>query len=424
MFLKECRKAVKSVTFVIYVVILVLFAYTQMGTSFELIEPPQKGLDSYGVKHDEQQEVIVPHAVDSLYGEYTANSFTAYPVGFYKVVKLSDQEQGEMAIILSELTGMSSDELMAATGMDDLGITINENNTVINEKGEMTIVVPEKGEDVSLSDVSIEPKLTYERFHELMKQADSLIGGGSKYSDMYLTQFGAVPMTYEDALADYNEVVGKDKITGALARLFCDYLGIFLSIFPVFIAVALGLKDRRAKMQDLMYTRQVSSFRLMFTRYCAMVVVMFLPVLLLALYATISTATQYSGVDIDLFAFIKYSLGWLLPSLMVSTAVGVCLTVLTDTPIAIAVQGLWWFIGINMGMQHMEGGYGMDLIVRHNKIGNTEIYLDNFNTLVINRLSYTLLAIVLMIVSVGIYELKRRGKLDVLGSIKKIFIHR
>lgn len=424
MFLKECRKTVKSITYVIYVVILVLFAYTQMGTSFEPIEPPQKGLESYGVKHDEHQEVIIPNAVDSLYGEYTANSFTAYPVGFYKVVKLSDKEQGEMANILSKLNGMSSDELMASTGMDDSGITISDNNTVINEKGEMTIVVPEKGEEGSLSEVSIDQKLTTERFHELMKQADNLIGGGSKYNDMYLSQFGAVKMTYEDALADYNEIVEKDKITGALARLFSDYLGIVLAIFPVFIAVALGLKDRRAKMQDLIYTRRVSSFRLMFTRYFAMIAVMFLPVLLLALYATVSTANQYSGVDIDLFAFIKYSLGWLLPSLMVSTAVGVCLTVLTDTPIAIAVQGLWWFIGINMGMQHMEGGYGMDLAVRHNKIGNTGIYLDNFNTLVINRFSYTLLAVVLMIVSVGIYELKRRGKLDVLGRIKKIFIHR
>ncbi|MGF7048422.1 hypothetical protein J2T13_002930 [Paenibacillus sp. DS2015] len=424
MFLKECKKTVKSITYVIFVVILVLFAYTQMGTSFDPIEPPQKGLESYGVKQEDNQEIIIPNAVDSLYGEYIANSFTAYPIGFYKNVKLSDKEQGEMANILSELTGISLDELRVAPSRDEAEMTISEKSTVVNDNGEMTFIVPSIGEETGIPKTSIDPKLTYERFHELMKQADSLIGSGSQYSDMYVIQFGKVPMTYEDAMDDYNAIVETDQITGALARVFCDYLGIVLAIFPVFVAVFLGLKDRRATMQELMFTRQVSSFRLMFTRYFAMVAVMFLPVLLLALYATVRTADQYSGVDIDLFAFIKYSCGSLLPSIMVSTAVGVFLTVLTETMVAIAVQGLWWFIGLNMGLQHIDGGYGTDLIIRHNKIGNTGIYLDNFNTLVINRISYTLLAIALIVISVGIYELKRRGKLDVLGSLKKIFIHR
>jgi ABC-2 type transport system permease protein len=155
-----------------------------------------------------------------------------------------------------------------------------------------------------------------------------------------------------------------------LARLFCDYLGIIVSLFPVFVAVALGLKDRRSKMQHLIYTRKVTSFYFLFSRYAAMVVVMFLPVNLLAVYATVQAAGQYKGLDIDFLAFIKYSCGWLLPSIMVSTAVGVCLTVLTDTPVAIALQGLWWFIGINKGLQQIMGGYGSDLAIRHNMIGN------------------------------------------------------
>ncbi|RUT46206.1 ABC transporter permease [Paenibacillus anaericanus] len=424
MFLKEFKKTIMSLTYLIFVGILLLMYVTQYETSVAKIEAPQKGLQSYGVKYEENKEIIIPNAVESLYGEFSANSYIAYPIGFYKNVKLGDKKQGEMVAILSEMTGISKDDLMADAGTDGAGITFGEGDMVTNESGEITFTVPGEGEgkEVLPSRISIDQKLTYERFRELMKDADKLIGGGSKYSN--LTDFGSVPMTYEDALVEYKAIVEKDKITGALARVFSDYLGIVLSIFPVFVAVALGLKDRRAKIQELLYTRRISSFRFMFTRYFAMVAALFLPVLLMALYVTVQTANQYRGVDIDLFAFIKYSCGSLLPSIMVSAAVGVCLTVLTDTPIAIAAQGIWWFIGINMGLQHIDGGYGSDLVIRHNKVGNTDVYLDNFNTLVINRISYTLLAIALVALSVWIYELKRRGKLDVLGSIKKIFIHR
>ncbi|GJM71845.1 hypothetical protein HMSSN036_40610 [Paenibacillus macerans] len=139
------------------------------------------------------------------------------------------------------------------------------------------------------------------------------------------------------------------------------------------MAVALGMQDRRARMRELVYSRRTSSMAIVFVRYAAMVAVMFLPVLALAGYATVLTAGDYAGYAIDRLAFIKYSLGWLLPTLMVAAAVGVLLTELTDSPVAIAVQALWWIIALNSGLTHMEGGYGADLMIRHNTIGNTEV---------------------------------------------------
>jgi len=378
LFVKECKKTIMSFTYLIFVVILLLFAYTEIGPNLEHLDPispPQQGLESYGSKYEDNIELITRNATETLLGEYESASYTAYPLGFYKNVRLSEQEQEEMARILSELTGMSDEVLR-------------------------------------------------ERFYELMKQVDKIIGGGSKYSQASLAEFGNVPKTYEDAVADYQAIVEQDKVTGALARLFCDYLGIIVSLFPVFVAVALGLKDRRAQLQDLIYTRGIMSFRIVLSRYSAMVAAMFLPVLLLAVLATVQALKQYKGMEIDSLAFITYSCGWLLPSIMMSTAVGVFLTELTDTPIAIAVHGLWWFIGINKGLQHIEGGYGSDLAIRHNIVGNTEIYLDNLRLLTMNRISYVLLAIALVAVSVWIYEWKRRGKLDVCSWIKKIFVHR
>ena len=378
MFRKELKKTVTSITYILFVALLLFFVYTQIGTSFEKVEPPKPDDKSFGVKYEENPEIIMPSAVASLSDEFTDNSYIAYPIGFYKNVKLNEKKQKKMAAILSELKGQ----------------------------------------------LSSENRLSYSRFQELMKEADKLIGGGSKYSTTYLKDFGTVPATYEDAIREYNSIVEKDRMTGALARLFSDYIGIVLSIFPVFVAVAIGLRDRRANMQGLIFTRRVSSIRFIFCRYIAMVAAMFLPVLALALYATIQTASEYASFDINLLAFFTYSIGWLLPTLMVSTAVGVFLTELTDSPIAIVVQGLWWLIGINIGIKHIKGGYGADLAIRHNTVGNTDLYLEHFNILLMNRFGYTLFALTLVMATIWIYEQKRRGKLDVRSSFEKIFNHR
>lgn len=373
LFFKELKKTVMSLTYFIFLVVIMLFAYTQIGLRFEPVQVPQPGLESYGSKYEENPDMIMPKAIEALISEFEANSYVAYPLGFYKNVKLNDKKQAEIAAILTEL---------------------------------------------------IDKNITYEQFREFMRKADRLIGGGSNYNDTYLIRFGAVPKTYADAQSDYKAIVEQDKITGALARLFSDYLGIVLSLFPVFLAVAIGLRDRRAKCQPLFYTRSISSCKFIMTRYAALVIAMFVPVLILAIYAGIQTSTEYRGLAIDQLAFIKYSFGWLLPSIMVSAAVGISLTVLTQTPIAIVVQGIWWFIDINNGIRHIDGGYGASLAIRHNNIGHTDVFLDHIHTLLINRISYTLFAIALVLFTGWIYEFQRRGKLDVLDRCKQIFTNR
>lgn len=376
MFRKECKKTLKTWTFWIYVAVLLLFGYTQLGTELAKIEPPQPGRESYGMKYVDDPGLIMNGAAACLAGEFAANAYIAYPppFRFYKNVKLGDAKQAEMKAIVSQLT---------------------------------------------------DSQPTYERFKELMKQADKLIGGGSKYAASDLIQFGQTSKTYEDALAEFNVILEKDRITGALARLFCDYLGIVLAFFPVFVAVALGMQDRRARMRELVYSRRASSLAVVFVRYAAMVAVMFLPVLALAGYATVLTAGDYAGYAIDRLAFIKYSLGWLLPTLMAAAAVGVLLTELTDSPVAIAAQALWWIIALNSGLTHMEGGYGADLMLRHNTIGNTEVFLANIGVLLVNRIGYTLLALALVAAASRIYELKRKGKLHGKNfGLANLFVHR
>lgn len=229
----------------------------------------------------------------------------------------------------------------------------------------------------------------------------------------------AVPMTYEVALEEYNDVLEKDHLSAAYARLFCDYMGIMLAILPVFIAVTRGLRDRRARAGEVIYSRSASSFHIITTRYLAMIIMILLPVILISFIPALECLYYGTsiGIAIDHFAFIKYILGWLLPSIMIATSVGVFLTELTDTAIAIVVQGLWWFISLFMGLMNMMGGYGRNLMPRHNTVGNYSIFKENIEILIANRITYASVAVLLIIASVIVYDLKRWGKLNIHGTI-------
>ena len=383
LFFKECRQIVRSIPFLVYVAVLLFFFIAQYESDFTKVEKPQPGQSDYGTKISDDLRIIEPAAVKSFYSEFVRNSYTAYPVGFYKNVKLNAGQQREMAGILSELTGNPADQIT----------------------------------DSSIS--TVKSDLTAEQFQALMGQADKLIGGGSLYGDTYLSRFGEVSKTYEDALKDYADIVKKDGVTGAYARYFCDYLGIVLALFPVFLAVSSGMKDRRTGMRDIIYSRRASSAKIVMTRYTAQVTTLFLPVILLAAYATAQVVTEYPDFKLQLLAFIGYSFGWLLPTLMVSASVGMILTELTDSAVGIVVQGLWWFLGLFAGVAHIDGGYGRDLVLRHNTVGNTQVYLDSFITLLWNRIAYAVFALILVTSAIWVYERKRRGKWNVYFGFQK-----
>ena len=145
---------------------------------------------------------------------------------------------------------------------------------------------------------AVRDDMDYARFKELMGQADDLLGGGSNYAVDSLIGYGTVPLTYEEAKERYDLAVSSDQVTGGYARLFSDYAGVMvLSILPVFLAVILSMKDRRAKMEALMA-----------------------PVIILSYLSNVMVWSNYSGMQLDYLAPLKYDFGWLMPSVMISTA--------------------------------------------------------------------------------------------------------
>ena len=220
-----------------------------------------------------------------------------------------------------------------------------------------------------------------------MAQVDSLLGGGSDYAPNSLSGFGRRAKTYEEALADYRAAKGIDHFSGAHARLFSDYMTLFSALLPAFLMVSECLRDRRAKMRDLIWARRVSSLRIAAVRYFSTVLLSMLPILLLAAVDTVRSVFLYTGQTVDLFAYFKYTGGWILPTVMISAATGMFLTEATDTPIGLAVMLLWWFLDLNGNIFQMGGGYaGFSLCPRHNSILGAQVFADHFWALAANRI--------------------------------------
>lgn len=359
LFLAESKKVLLSLPFIIYVVILLAFHFTQYGDGLEKVLPPVEGEESYGVIVKEIPEVIIPTAIEHLQREYEQNTYITYPFSFYKEVHLTEEKQLQINSLMGKLH----------EGME------------------------------------------YQQFEQMMAKVDALIGGKSSYSKQALVEnFGRVDKTYKEALAEYTLIKEKDHFTNAYARYFADYTGIILLILPIFMITALSLKDQRAGVTSVLYSRSISSLQSVSTRFLAVVCATFLPVLLIAFYETYRVVSFYPNEVLDHFAFVEHAFTWLLPTILVVVAFGFLVTEWSGTILAIVLQLVLFFLTMSVGLHQMDGGYSLGLIaLRHNIIGNTQEYLECLQALWMNRASYTALAFVLLGLTVVLYERKRKG---------------
>ena len=379
---------------------LCLFFFSQMGTiTFESKpEPGQEG--SYGYKLSDRKEDRMSGTLGLLAESWMQDSFTTAPVGFTKKVTLNEEEKEEIASVLTKDTGLSTEEIQNRYDQWE------EENTAKMPDGSMMFLD---------GNFSLEPKegLDYEEFLKDMDEVCEILGPGSDFTEDHIRQNAMVEMTYEDALKEYENLVEKDGLTGGYARLFCDYMGIILAILPVFVAATREIRDKRASMQELIYTRKASSYTIIFSRYAALCFGMFLPVLLLSFYplAECIGFAKGKGIDLNPGAFALYSLGWLLPTILVVTALGMFVTELIQTAAGVLVQAAWWFFSVFSGEDSMGGGnYGMNLIPRHNTELNYSGFHAQFSQLIQNRVFYAVLALALVVGAAMVFEARRKGR--------------
>lgn len=406
LFFKECKKVIFSLTFLIYTAVTLAMYLSQYDSERKPLENPLPGQESYGTAAKEVPEILMPAAAEGLINEYVSGSFTAYPVGFYKSVRLTEKKSKRMEEIIYEISGITGDELAALSGETTGGLIMT-----VDKNGNLTHITHRS----AIPEISIAEGMTYEHFRELMREADKLIGGGSYYSDDYIIgHFSRIQRTYEEALAEYEAAVNEEKISPAYARLFCDYMCIDLGVLPVFAAAALAAADKRSGMCELIGSRRISSARLVITRYLALVTVMLIPVVFAAVHAAIGVEMLYPDQETAPLAFAKYSAVWLVPNILTAAAAGMLLTELLSPLAAVFAQSAWWFASVFSSAGGLTGSIGrFTLVPRHNSLYGGDIFRSTLPQFTFNRIFYTLLSAVLVIITVIICDAKRRGGFNV-----------
>lgn len=394
LFLKECKKVALSLTFWIYCVILLLMFFSNYYEDAKHeVTPPSASSQELGYKVEEDPERIMDGAVNSLMMEFAANRYVCYPFGFYKAVSLKEKDAGRVEAYLQELTGADHEGILA---------WIDQAETYYVDQDQ----------EYAFDAIPVDKSVTYDRFREIMGEIDDILGGGSDYAVNSLAfRFSRVPMTYEEAVREYEESIREDTVTDPLARLFCDYTGIGLALIPVFAAAALTAADKRRRMSELIYARRISSFRLILTRYAALVTVMFLPVLFTMIVAAVQAGVVYSGAPLKMHLMFTTPVFWLLPELMTATAVGMLVTEVFSAGAAVAVQGVWAFLSLMTGSSQLYGDITkFGLICRHNTLYHRSDFMATYPDFVFNRIFYLCLALVLAGAAAYVYDLKRGGR--------------
>jgi len=249
----------------------------------------------------------------------------------------------------------------------------------------------------------IRADLSYEEFKELINEVKSIIGRKTAAYEE-LSRYGSIPLTYEHAEAKHEAFVRDDGISGAYARLFCDYMGILAGILPAFIAAEATLKGMKPK-RDTKIERSVYEPKTnqIWIRFMSITALTFIPVILFSLAATfeLSVGVKPLGLTIDYFAFLKYSIAWLLPTVMFAAAVGLFFTIFSRRPIGILVQSLLWIWSVMFWGQNGLASikYGANMFLRHKVVGEYQAYLASQSEILINRAAYTLLALALITIA-------------------------
>lgn len=395
LFGKECRRVLRSWAYLVFVVIVMLFYHMQIGTTvsdqirgaqadsgtvqtetYNPLRCPTPESGTYGTIKQEVPGQIMPELISRLVRDVQDNRFSTFPLGFHRSVHLKQTQLDTIREILSDCTGCSYAAL----------------------------------QDMPAEDIPI--VCSYDTFRAHMQTIEDMIGPTSSYAYASYSQISSVPRTYAEAQAEYTELVECDQVSGAYARLYCDYMNIIALFFSVCVSVSVLLRDERCGISKLLYARQIRSRTLISVRYAAHTVMLLLPFLLTALVPSVYLAVFgiRAGITINLLAYPAMILLWILPSILISTAVGFLTSCLLQNYLGILLCTGGAFVSLVTSVQHISDGvYTLNPMVRFNRIGGYSVFHAGFSDFLANRLFYAGLALALLCLTIWIYDRRRRG---------------
>ncbi|KAI7252893.1 hypothetical protein KC345_g11437, partial [Hortaea werneckii] len=213
-------------------------------------------------------------------------------------------------------------------------------------------------------------KYTMEEVYSIAGETDKHLGGNSMYK-VGLRDYGFPISTYDEAvkaqeavLAVYNEKVDAGELLPGAARYFSDYLSLPAGIFPVFLSAFLLLRDRSSRMNELIYSRRISPWVYVGSKFIGQGVMLSLVYLLLAViggWQTVDTLGLTGQTGQAIAYFLGYTAWWLLPTLWASVAFGMFGSMLFRRGIVpVALQIVWW-CSMALGKKPQPAGFGKNV---------------------------------------------------------------
>ncbi len=387
LLIKEMKITLKSLTYWVVIVLIGLFAFSQIGGDLTSIREPKLSDAEYGMMATKDPKKIQESTYQQLLPEYLNNSYATYPLGFLKSVRISDKKQKEIEALLTKASGLSIDEL-----------TKNYQEST-NSAGQINFIFP------------IKKGYSYKEFQQDMQQASMIIGKKSNYEEERYREIALEPKTYQQATKDYHLLIEKDQVSGAYVRMVCDYFGIILALAPIFLAATVIVRDKRAQAQQVIFTKRTSTSKLILCRYISCVLLVLLPVLLFALMPGMQTLMIAEGINAhgSLVLFYQYILGWLTPTILAVTGIGFLITEVAGGILAIIAQLLFWLANLFLNSGSIIGRVGWSLIPRFNVVGQRNLFEKILPELITNRICWSILGIACCILTIVLADYKRKG---------------
>lgn len=423
-FLRECKITARAITYLVFCIALVSVFFIQYraevghdltqskkgilfeaskwgGTENHLLVRPTADMGDYGSVDGEVPEEVQKNMAYRLYRDMVTNRFDTYRFGLLTHKRLKHEERQKALEVFEKITGQSVYDVDAKFYRMDLEKVMGRNMTEKEASAYLREVYYKQlknefasGQTTTLlynyvDYMPVKAGLPYDEFKKEIAGLRKIIGG---HSDDYtnFAKYGSVTVTYEEALSRYETFVDKDRVSGAYARLFCDYMGVVAGILPALVAWEIfrgGFQKKKREDNEI------------WTRFFAITAVSMLPILILAAVATfeLSFGVRTLGLSINYFAFIGYSLLWLLPTTAFAASVGLFFTVITKRSVGIFVQLAIWYWSLSLwtsdGLAPIK--YGASMFLRHSILGGYDTYAASLGVVLINRGLYLLAALVL-----------------------------
>lgn len=393
---KELSLTFRGLTYWLAVLFIGVFLFTQLGSDFISLKQPEPGQSDYGIAHTTNKKDIQQQTIYNLLQQYNNESYNTYPLGFLKIVKPSKSDQAVIEKIIEGATGRS----------------INQLNQI--QTSHMTSTPAQQFNAFTMAEkIPIAKSYTYKHFEKDMTEVEKIIGKGSDFAKNTYLQQSFKKLNYEEANHNFQTTLTKDRVSGAFARMTCDYLGIILALVPVFVAATVVLRDRRSQSQLVIQTKRISSFKLQGTRFLATVLLILLPVIVfsfLPAFQSVYVAQKYQHTG-SLFLFYQYILGWLLPTIIAVVGISFLVTTLFNGLVSVLFQLGLWLLSLLVNGRQVVGSIGLNLIPRFNAVGSRELFEGIFTELVVNRVFWFALGVICFLISCVIFDLKRRGRI-------------